>query len=480
MKFYDREDELSALQKIWESVKSGKFNLIIISGRRGVGKTRLIKEFVKRYNVRLAYIFVKKKQPELQIDRIIKRLESAIGLKLPRVKTIGDLFTSLMRIALDVPLCIVFDEFQNFSAYNHEIFTDFQNAFDELKMREKQVKILVIIIGSIIGMLREIFEKQESPLYGRKTAEIFLKPFRYWKIREMLFDLGVRDEKESFMIYSILGGMPRYYDTIDRLGFEFTIDNVLEYITSPTISAWKTVYGELIEEFKGAYMTYFQILEAIANGKNSIEEIANYTGMIISSIPKYLKELSEYFDIIIRRYPITEGPRSKKGRYFIKDPFYSFWFRFIYPNIDYLELGEPNPVKKIIKEELHHYASRIFEDVIRETIFVAAGVKLGNIKIPEMNKIGAWWDRRGNEIDIVGLKGKKIVLVGEIKFTLKPIEARDVINFLKKLDLIKSEGSTYIYISWSGFTNPARSVLEESKVIPIELKDLVLIWEKLA
>jgi len=479
MIFYDREDELSVLHRIWESVKSGKFNLVIISGRRGVGKTRLVKEFAKRYSVRLAYVFVKKKQLELQIDRIVKKVENAVGLKLPRVKTIEDLFISLGQIASEVPICIVFDEFQNFSAYNHEIFTDFQNAFDELKMYEKQVKILVIIIGSIVGMLREIFEKQESPLYGRKTAEIFLKPFKYWQIRKMLLDLGVRDEKECFMIYSILGGMPRYYDTIDRLGFKFAIDNVLEYITSPAISAWKTVYGELIEEFKGAYMTYFQILEAIANGNNSIEEIANYTGMIISSIPKYLKELSEYFDIITRRYPITEGPRSKKGRYFIKDPFYSFWFRFIYPNIDYLELGEPEPVKKIIKEELHHYASKIFEDVIRETIFVASGMRLGNIKIPEMNKIGAWWDRRGNEIDIVGLKGKKVVLVGEIKFTLKPIEAKDVIKFLKKLDLIKSEDSAYIYVSWSGFTDSARDILEESKIVPIELKDLVWIWEKL-
>lgn len=479
MKFFDRERELRALSRVWGSTLDGKFNLVVISGRRGVGKTRLVLEFARRSDVPHIYVFVDKKGLDATLSKVNNMLRRILGSGIPYARSIRDLLLILRGVSAKKPVMLIFDEFQNFSHFDSGIYAELQEVVDLLKFSEEPVRVVVVVIGSIVGMMRNIFESREAPLYGRKTMEIFLRPFRFWMVRRMLRELGSSDEEEVIALYSILGGMPKYYDTLDRLGFRFRVEDVLDYMFAPEYAAWKAVRGELIEEFREAYPTYFLILEAISRGMCTPEEISSYTGIKQNSLPKYLGELTNYFEIVVRRYPITEGPRSKRGRYFLFDPFYTFWFRYVHPNIDFIEIGDTETLKRIVLDDINQHVSRVFEDIARDTLLAISGRFNKDYGLPLINRIGAWWDRRGNEINIVGMYGEKVTLVGEIKYTSKPTTAREITRFLEKLHFIKAKNATRVYISKQGFTRGALEAMNEEGVIGLELSDLIDMWERL-
>lgn len=172
---------------------------------------------------------------------------------------------------------------------------------------------MIIVIGSIVGMMGEIFESKQAPLYGRKTSEIFIKPFEFWDIRKLLKIFGVKSDEAIVNMYSILGGMPKYYDQIDRLGMKFNLESALELFTEKVYSVWKAPRDELIEEFREAHTTYFSILEAIAKGKVSANEIASYTMIPEKSIYKYLNQLVNYFELIEKRKPALAPKKLQRG-----------------------------------------------------------------------------------------------------------------------------------------------------------------------
>ena len=478
MKFFNRELELRSLRNIWHAVKSGKFNFVVITGRRGVGKTRLLFEFANRENVPMIYLFVEKKGMESLLSKFIQRVEYSLNIRVPKVKSLEDFLFLLKNIAKTREVLVVFDEFQNFKYCGIEIFSVFQEAIDEMKF-EKNLRLIIVAIGSMIGMLREIFESEASPLYGRRTSEIFLKPFEFWEIRSLLKDLGVISEEEIIEIYSMLGGMPRYYDTIDRLGLRITKENVIKYFTVKTYPGWREVRNELIEEFREAHATYFSILEAIATGNVTSNEIANYTGIREKSIHKYLNELANYFEIIEKRVPVLASKRARGARYFIRDPFYSFWFRYIFPNSDLIELEQYKIVQDEIIRDLPNYVSFIFEEIIRRTILKIAGKDIQGVKIPIVNYVGSWWDRKGNEVNIVGTRGREIRIIGEVKWRKTAFTHKDLEKFIGKMHLLNVKDALIIIVSRGGFTESVKKYIEEKNGLALTLKDLEEVWERL-
>ena len=317
MEFWDRLSELESLYRFWKATTKGKFNFIVISGRRGVGKTRLIFEFASRYDVKnMVYLFVEKKEMPSLITGFIKRLERVVGRKLPKVSTIEDFLLLLLELSRETPILVVFDEFQNFNFVDKSSFYKFQEVIDRAKF-QGNVKLMIIVIGSLIGMMRNIMENEQAPLYGRKTGEIWVKPFEFWQIRSMLKKFGVKDEREIVEIYSILGGMPRYYDSIDRADLKFSLNDVIKFFIDKSYPGWKEVRGELIEEFRDAHPTYFSILEAIASGNVTAHEISSVSGIQMKSIYKYLSELENFFGIIEKRIPII-GSAQRPARYYMK------------------------------------------------------------------------------------------------------------------------------------------------------------------
>ena len=477
MRFFDREGELAILNRLVTASSKGKFNFVIISGRRGVGKTRLVFEAFEG-KVPFLYLFIERKSLDIQIEKFADKLEKVIGTRLPRVRDFESFLLLLKTIARERNLVVVFDEFQNFRFVDESIFATIQEFVDRAKF-EEGLRLLMIAIGSIIGMMRNIFENREAPLYGRATAKISLKPFEFWRIRRLLRDHGLRSEEEIIEVYSMLGGMPRYYDTIDRLDLGLNKRSVIRFFTTKGYPGWKEVRDELIEEFRDAHPTYFSILEAISIGKCTSSEIADYTGIPHKSIHKYLNELANYFEIIEKRAPYGVKTGVRGARYHMKDPFYRFWFRYIFPNMDLIDLERVEHLRRHIEDDLPNHVGPVFEDIIRNTILAASGLQINDIKIPKINRIGAWWDRKGNEIDIVGGWGRRIILVGEITWSSKPYNIKDIEELIMKVEIAGIREPVIFVVAREGATRSAKAYIEEKGGHILTMKELVQIWDYL-
>lgn len=165
--------------------------------------------------------------------------------------------------------------------------------------------------------------------------------------------------------------------------------------------------------------------------------------------------------------PITEEnpAKSKKGLYYIKDNFFNFWFRYVFPNKSYLEIENYDYVLNKIKLDFHIYTSFVFEQVVLESIHL--------LNIPfDYQKVGRYWDKNV-EIDIMAIKDDQ-AFIGECKYWNKPVDI-EVLNTLKqKSNYLKSyKIKYYALFSKSGFTDSLRALAKKDEsIILIDLQEL--------
>jgi AAA+ ATPase superfamily predicted ATPase len=187
----------------------------------------------------------------------------------------------------------------------------------------------------------------------------------------------------------------------------------------------------------------------------------------MNSLGKYLNELIRDFDLVERRMPVIGG--EKMGRYVLKDYMIKFWFRFVYPNISFLEMGRNELVMHRVKEELPNYMGKAVEDIVRDMMAR---------KLPfDPTIIGSWWNRKGEEIDFVALNERTgDIVFGEIKWKERSTGREIIEKFLQKKDLVewKKENRTeyYMFFSKKGFTEGARELMKEKGIKGFELKDM--------
>ncbi len=208
MRFIDRNSELQELENNYSLSKKRLFSTVIY-GMRRVGKTELVKEFVK--NKESIYFFV-------YDNKTSKALLGEFEEELKRQKIVDSLASiGTWEKFIDVIFerckdkIIVFDEFQNFREIYPAFFSVLQRKFDE----NKDFTIHFIFLGSIIGLIKKTFEDMKAPLFGRIKIKIKLMPLSYICAREMLDALGYTKEEDAIEFFSIFGGMPKYYVAIE-------------------------------------------------------------------------------------------------------------------------------------------------------------------------------------------------------------------------------------------------------------------------
>lgn len=424
LKFYDRLEELSLLKKL---TSTGGFKFIVIYGRRRIGKTRLVQEFMtgKEY----AYVFVPK---DKTVDLFLDELSQSE--KIPKFTAVQD----LLRYLFDTKKYIFFDEFQNFYYMEKSIYSDFQKLIDEYKHKAKNVSVLVS--GSSFSMMKKILGDYSYPLYGRADIMMKLPPMDISTVMQMLYDIGVKDISENIKFYAVFGGVPKYYEYIDllkTLDFENVINTMFFDQRMPVLKdEGKAV---LISEFGGEYKIYFSILEAIASGKTTVGEIANIFEGKSGTASRYLDILRNEYELVRRETPITEDPRkSRLGVYRLNDNFLKFWFAFIKRYESYYEQGRVDELKKIFSQNYGAFIGGAFEDISRD--FCVKKNYAGSLPF-RFDKIGRWWGnipgedgKKTLEIDLVALNETSMEsLFIECKWQeLKSSEARKILDILKK------------------------------------------------
>ena len=410
MKFVDREAELEA---IGEKMASDKFELVVIYGRRRVGKTRLILEALKGTD----YIYY------LAVDsnnlRHFLRLASK---KAPELAHVREDWESVFEFLKD--RIVVIDEFPNLLKENPELISIFQRIVD-VQLQGTRTKL--ILSGSSISMMKGKVLAYKSPLFGRRTSSIKLRPLTFLSLRGFFPSISLEELAE---IYGFSDGIPYYVKRV-RIPFWEWLE---EELSSPDTFLKDEVDFLLKYEFSEP-STYKRILEAIAHGKNTPKEIREHSGLRHSDITPYLRNLMDV-ELVSREVPLTEGWSSKRGRYFLTDNFLSFWFRFIQPNLSLIEEGVFDV--RSIRESYSSYMGLIFEKIVRE--LVVEMIKRGALKI-RVSRLGRWWGKE-EEIDLVVVDdSKRKALLVEAKWSkLGKREVKRVLRDLeRKGDLILPE-----------------------------------------
>ncbi len=463
--FYDRKKELELLKDKYATLKSGE--MIVIYGRRRVGKTELIRQFIKTVENKL-YFYV----DLIGKQGILNSLSNSIQEQLKetlRFAEFDDFLNYVKNKAERGKFVLVIDEFQRFLDIAPDFITKLQHFWDsELKNK----KLMIILVGSSIGMIQKITNSKAGALYGRgiKTK---ISPFRYSDFRLMFKDLS---EEERVLIYSVFGGTPYYLEKVKR-----TEGDIYQKIFDLVIKKG----AELVEEPKNlleyenvrVHAKYNSILHATSSGKETLKEIEDFTQIASHVMSPYLQRLDLLLDLLGRKDPVLG--KEKLGRYCINDNFFRFWYKFIFPNQTPLNLGNTKLVFEAIKENLNGYVGRVFEDIVKEIFVGHLNKKINGVEI-DFENIGSWWDRSGNEIDLVAYNHKsKNILVGEIKWTSAPMGVDVVEELVRKSKLINFNGVyQFLFVSKSGFTQKCIDRMEELKALYLDLNELAQLLDK--
>lgn len=398
MKFYDREIETATLRRI-EATSHEFAQMTVITGRRRIGKTTLIKHAY--CDTGMVYFFVARKSEALLCQELRDTILNDLGEDLGDFSSMARLFGCIMQLARRRHITLVFDEFQNFKYVNESFFSDMQNAWDSNK---EEARINLIVCGSLYSMMTKIFDDRKEPLYGRATSRIRLKEFPLATLREIMRDNNPGYTADDLLsMYMITGGVAKYVEQLyQRKAFtkERIIEGVLDY-GSYFIEEGKEL---LSDEFGKDYGNYFSIMSAIAGGFNERGEIKSYTGIESGG---YLDKLENTYDLVYRYRPYLATENSRNVRYGIKDNFLNFWFRFIYKYRSAVEIGNLEYVREKVLADYSTFSGWVLERWFRQ-LYRQTGL---------YNIVTNYWEKDGsNEIDLIAVnESDREIVIGEVK-----------------------------------------------------------------
>lgn len=447
--FVDREQEMETLQSEYDRDGSA---LVVLYGRRRVGKTTLISEFIKN---KKALFFLASEESESQ-NRLAFQEKAADFLnsdllKNVEVKSWDVLFRAIIDTHFDSKPVIVLDEFQYLGKSNPAFPSVFQRIWEEI-LKDRQV--MVILCGSLISMMQSQTLAYDSPLYGRRTAQIRLKqiPFAYY--HQFFPD---KSRKELIEMYAVTGGVPKYIELFSQS------NDIYSAIETCVLNRSGYLYDEphfLLQQEVSEVGSYFSIIKAIAAGNTKLSSIAGVLEVKSTSLTKYLKTLID-LDILEREVPVTEDSpeKSKKGLYKIKDNYLRFWFAFVYPNMSFIESGHGRIVMdKIRKSLVRNHIAFVYEDICRERMWE---INAEGVWPFYFSKLGRYWDSK-EEIDIAAIDpdGKNLIL-GECKYWQEPVGVsvlRELEAKAKTVSWEKEKRKTwFVLFSVNGFTEELRA-----------------------
>ncbi len=399
MKFYDREKELQILRRNWEKSEQKSF-FTVMMGRRRIGKTALLLRTQKEQ--RMLYLYVSKDNEHVLVEKFQRMAAEALGLQIyGRMESFAQFFETLMQYGRDNHFTLVLDEFQNLLKVNPAIPSHIQDIWDRY---HTSTHVNLIACGSIFSMMHKIFDNDDEPLYGRKDCEIRLRPFRIAVIKEILRDHNPDYTSEDLLcLYMLTGGVAKYIGQLMDAGAT-TKDQMLEWVTA-TGSPFLSEGIELImAEFGKDYSNYLSILQLIAGGMTVQNQIDNIIG---KNTGTYLKNLHEDYNYINRLLPMFSKPGNRNIRWTMDDCFFRFWFRFILPNQNIIEMERNDLLLEIVQRDYCDYTGLVLEQYFRQRI----------AEEERVTAVGNCWDRQGNnEIDLIALNDiDRTALVAEVK-----------------------------------------------------------------
>lgn len=472
-RFIGRKQELDFLESKYAEDRA---QLIVLYGRRRVGKTETLREFCREK----PHVFFSCVQTADR-NQLLRFSGQILRENIPAARYIKEFpdWEAAFRSVADLPYgeqkkLLVIDEFPYMCRGNASIPSILQNVWDaELKDRN----VMIILCGSALSFIEKELLSEKNPLYGRATG--------IYKMREMGFYDAVQffpdySPVDKVIAYSVLGGIPHYLNQFDP-GKPLD-DNIRQNILTKGSVLYSEVEFLLHQELRETSV-YTAIIEAIALGSTRLNEISQKSLLDNpSKTSVYLKNLAE-LGIVEREFSVDVPVKAKavagRGFYRLTDNFFRFWYTFVYANYSQLEDGDVDGIYEyVIKPDLHEFAAYTFEDVCREFLKECQKRRAFPFRY---SKIGRWMgkttvrDPQHNggirtaetEIDIMCINEKtKEYLIGECKFKGAPFRYSEYLDVLAKHEALKKDGIFYYALfSESGFDQKIMENAEKSENI---------------
>lgn len=460
--FYCRDDELRKLNKRYEG---GRFECIVIYGRRRVGKTALINEFCKdKPTIFFSALNTTGKENLEALSKAIMSFERPETETVPEFSSYDAALEELTALSREKRIVFVIDEYPYLAKAKPAISAMLQHIIDH---RWAESEMYLILCGSSMSFMENQVLGTESPLYGRRTGQFKIEPLDY---RETAVFHPNLSSEDNALIYGITGGIPHYINKLD------VKDNIDEALLENFFDRSSYLYEEpanLLKQELREPAIYNAIIKAIAEGASRMNDIKLKVGEEYSVVSKYLKTLIA-LGIVKKETPITEKP-GKKTIYLLADHFFRFWYRFVPANSSAIDSGRiAKTYPYAVKKHLSDYMGLIFEKMCQDYLFYYAD------DLPvELNEIGQWWGTDSNkkrqiQIDLVGVPAEgKDYIIGSCKYKNEKI-GMDELELLREYASVFGKGSRYYYYIFSkaGFTDGLLQAQKRGEVRLITLEEM--------
>ena len=495
--FYCRDEELRKLNKRYEN---GKFECVVIYGRRRVGKTALINEFCKdKPTIFFSALNTTGKENLEALSKAIMSFERPNAESSPEFTTYDATLDELTALSKEQRIVFVIDEYPYLAKAKPAISAMLQHIIDH-KWTDSQMYL--ILCGSSMSFMESQVLGKESPLYGRRTAQFKIMPLDYRETAVFHPNLSEEDnaliygitsgiqpikimpldyketavfhpnlsEEDNALIYGITGGVPHYINKLD------VRDSVDEALMENLFDRSSYLYEEpanLLKQELREPAIYNAIIKAIAEGASRLNDITTKVGEENSVVAKYLKTLID-LGIVKKETPITEKP-GKKTIYLLADNFFRFWYRFVPVNASAIDSGRiAKTYPHAVKQYFPDYMGLIFEKMCQDYLLYYAN----DLPI-ELSEIGQWWGtdpqkKKQIQIDIVGtpVAGNDYI-IGSCKYRNEKI-GLDELELIREYAAVFGKGTNYHYYIFSkgGFTDGLLQAQERGEVQLLTLADI--------
>lgn len=435
--FYCREDELNTMNHRYHK---GKFECIVIYGRRRVGKTALINEFCKDKTAIYFSALNASSQENLEaLSKAIYTCKNPEGISAPTYRSYDDALDEITTMAKDERLVFVIDEYPYLAKAEKSFSSRLQHIIDHVW---QDSSLYLILCGSSMSFMEYQVLGYESPLYGRRTAQFKIQALTYKEITA--FHPSLRHEDQA-LLYGITGGIPHY---INKLDVDGDINEaLLENLFNTSGYLFEEPENLLKQELREPAI-YNSVISAIAGGATHANEISTKVGLESGICAKYIRVLLD-LGILKKETPVTEKP-GRKTIYAIDDTFFRFWYRFVPRNMSAISNGRIRQIyAKAIERFIPDYMGLIFEKICQEYLSRYAE----DLPIT-LSEVGQWWgtdpkEKKEVQIDIVGtpVEGKEYI-IGSCKFRNEKIGV-DELELLRRYANVFGKGSKYHFYIFS-------------------------------
>lgn len=460
--FIGRDKELIALNKLYQS---DKFEFVVIYGRRRVGKTALINQFIgDKKSIYFMGLESNEKQNLENLSKSIIEFSSGIQAE-TSFASFQAALEYIFKLAENERIILTIDEYPYVARSSKSLASTLQLLIDKYKDTSK---LMLILCGSSMSYMEEHVLAYKAPLYGRRTAQMKILPFDF---EESCCYLKNMSDEDKALIYGIVGGTPQYLlQMSDKLSVE---ENVKNTYLNPMSFLYEEPINLLKQEVREPAI-YTAIITAIATGYSRVSEISTKVGEDTNVCSNYLKNLMN-LGIIKKETPYGEK-ESRKSVYSIEDNMFCFWYRFVLDNNSVIARGAADIVYKRIEPQLPDYMGRVFEEICMQYLWKL--LLKGNAPV-EFVSLGRWWGndpikKSQAEIDIMGEQDAETAIFAECKWRNEKVDLDILETLVERSKLFHYIKMHYYLFSKSGFTKECIEKAEQMRnVTLVSYKDIM-------